>query len=54
MKAAHLNSKLASFADWTHFTSEYSITQWNLTGVEPTCVDSVLLNGKVDTLGDLF
>lgn len=47
MKTAHQNPKLVTVSDWTHWDSEWGLSEWNRTKTELICVDSVLINGKV-------
>ncbi|KAG8905873.1 hypothetical protein FRB99_008084 [Tulasnella sp. 403] len=46
LKLAHNNPKIVSLLDWTHWTSEKGLQQWDDSHVELLCVDSVLVNGK--------
>ncbi|KAG8893400.1 hypothetical protein FRB99_001967, partial [Tulasnella sp. 403] len=46
LKKAHSNPKILSFVDWTHWTSERGLADWNKTHMEILCIDSILVNGK--------
>ncbi|KAG9122061.1 hypothetical protein FRC07_001717 [Ceratobasidium sp. 392] len=44
-KAAN-NALMFNLYDYKHYTSEWWLSEWKRTGIEPLCVDNILINGK--------